>query len=375
MDTPIRILHVLAAMDLAGTETLLMNFYRNINREKVQFDFAVSAIAECAYDKEIEELGGRIFHYPRYRGKNHFAYKKWWESFFDEHPEYHIVHGHIGSTAAIYLSIARKKGRYTIAHSHSTNAVASVQHIIYKLFSFPTRYVADFYFGCSRRALIDRYGLRIANDKEKSKVLNNAIDAQKFIFNDEVRKQERAKLKLPEKKLVLGTVGRLSAQKNPYEIVRICDYLKRKGVDYRFLWYGVGELKEDITKELKEKNLNDIVYLCGTRLDIYNALQAMDIFIFPSIFEGLGISCVEAQAAGLPTLCSDTIPIEAKVTNLAKFLKLNDTNRWCTEVEMISNEINEENYKRPNTYQAVVAAGYDVIDLAKWLENFYMMKW
>ena len=149
METPIRVLHVLTAMDLAGTETLLMNFYRNINRENVQFDFAVSATQECAYDREIEELGGYIFHYPRYKGTNHFAYKKWWEEFLDEHTEYHVVHGHIGSTAAIYLSIANKKGRYTIAHSHSTNSTVKINSIIYGLFSYPTRYIADYFFGCS----------------------------------------------------------------------------------------------------------------------------------------------------------------------------------------------------------------------------------
>lgn len=103
MDRPIRILHVLTAMNLAGTETLLMNFYRNINRDMVQFDFAVSATQECAYDREIEELGGHIYHYPSYRGKNHFSYKKWRNDFLVEHPEYHIIHGHIGSTASIII--------------------------------------------------------------------------------------------------------------------------------------------------------------------------------------------------------------------------------------------------------------------------------
>ena len=131
MTEPLRILHVLTAMDLAGTETLLMNFYRNIDRSKVQFDFAVSATKECAYDQEIISMGGLIFHYPRYRGTNHFAYKKWWKIFLETHPEYKIIHGHIGSTAAIYLSIAKSMGRYTIAHSHSTDSTLTLHSILF----------------------------------------------------------------------------------------------------------------------------------------------------------------------------------------------------------------------------------------------------
>ena len=375
MNRPIRILHVLTAMNLAGTETLLMNFYRNINRSLVQFDFAVSATQECAYDREIEDLGGHIYHYPSYRGKNHFSYKKWWNDFLEEHPEYHIIHGHIGSTASIYLRIAKNKGRYTIAHSHSTKSAVSAHSIVYRLYSYPTRYIADFFFGCSQQALIDRYGYKVASDENRAKVLNNAIDAKKYTFNIEERKKVRRELSLPEDMLVLGTVGRLTPPKNPHEIIRICENLKKNGLNFVFLWYGTGELKEEIEKEISNKGLNDIIWLCGTRPDIYNVLQAMDIFIFPSVWEGLGIACVEAQAAGLPTLCSDTIPQEARVTDLSLFIKLNDTEKWCEEVYKIASRIQSESYLRPNAYQDILDAGFDIVDLARWLEEFYAEKW
>lgn len=375
MDRPIRILHVLTAMNLAGTETLLMNFYRNINRDKVQFDFAVSATQECAYDREIEDLGGHIYHYPSYRGKNHFSYKRWWNDFLEDHPEYHIIHGHIGSTASIYLRIAKNKGRYTIAHSHSTKSSISAHSFFYRLYSYPTRYIADFFFGCSQQALIDRYGYKVASDGDRAKVLNNAIDAKKYTFNVEERKKVRRELSLSEDMLVLGTVGRLTPQKNPHEIIHICDNLKKNGLDFVFLWYGTGEMKEEIEKEISNKGLKDVIWLCGTRPDICNVLQAMDIFIFPSVWEGLGIACVEAQAAGLPTLCSDTIPKEAKATDLSSFLKLNDTEKWCAEIEIIASRIENENYLRPNTYQDILNAGFDVVALAKCLEKFYTEKW
>lgn len=372
METPIRVLHVLTAMDLAGTETLIMNFYRNINKEKVQFDFAVSATQECAYDREIEELGGYIFHYPRYKGTNHFAYKKWWEEFLDEHPEYHVVHGHIGSTAAIYLNIAKKKGRYTIAHSHSINSTVNIHSILYGLFSYPTRYIADYFFGCSQQALIDRFGKKIANNHNKARVLNNAIEARKYIYNADTRNSIRMEMGLPEDILVLGTVGRLTPAKNPDEIIRICYKLKNEGLDFVFLWYGTGELKKEVEETIKNKDLADRIKLCGTRKDIYNVLQAMDIFIFPSLWEGLGIACIEAQASGLPTLCSDTIPQEAKATALCEFLELNQTEQWVKRIIALADCISGEGYQRKNTLNEVIASGYDITSLAKWLEQFYI---
>ena len=130
----IRILHVLHIMNYAGTETLLMNIYRNVDRNQIQFDFAVCDVSIGDYDEEIKSLGGRLIYYPRYKGINHFLYKKWWNSFFREHKEYCIVHGHIGSTAAIYLSIANKYGCYTIAHSHATDS--HIQNIKEKYINF-----------------------------------------------------------------------------------------------------------------------------------------------------------------------------------------------------------------------------------------------
>lgn len=367
MSEPIRILHVLHGMDMAGTETLLMNIYRNINRENVQFDFAVCAGRECAYDKEILSMGGIIIPYPRYKGTNHFTYVKWWNEFFKTHLEYKIIHGHIGSTAAIYLSIAKKHERYTIAHSHSTHTGQINMHdILYSIYTYPTRYIADFFFGCSKKALVDRYGKKVAEDSGKSKVFNNAIDPEKFIYNEATRRLVRAEYSLHDDVIVIGTVGRLSPQKNPFEIIRIVDDLVKRGLNFKFLWIGKGELEIEIKAEIKRKKLEDYFIMAGTRPDIYNVLQAMDIFVFPSVWEGLGISCVEAQAAGLPTLCSNTIPIEAKVTCGCKFLPLNDTDCWVKEI------INLIGYKRTNCYQQVLEAGYDIKDTSLWLEKYYL---
>lgn len=369
--SPIRILHVLTAMNMAGTETLLMNFYRNIDRSRVQFDFAVTSTEHCDYDDEITSLGGKIIHYPLYNPLKHESYKKWWNDFFTEHPEYKVVHGHIGSTAAIYLKIAKKHGCFTIAHSHSTKGNFSLINLAYQIYSYPTRYIADQFFGCSQKALVDRYGKKVANSS-KARVINNGIDAEKYIFNPEIRNEMRTEFKENENQLIIGTVGRLTEAKNPFETIRICKMLKDRGLNFKFLWFGDGELKADIIQSVNENHLENTIKLMGKRSDIYNVLQAFDIFLFPSIFEGLGIACIEAQASGLPTLCSDTIPPEANISDCCVFLPLNDTAAWCDEIEKTVSYIGSSEYQRPDNFKAVENAGYEIKNEAKWLENFYI---
>ena len=215
MSEPIRILHVIGIMNRGGAENMIMNLYRSIDRTRVQFDFVENEGGEAAFDREILSLGGRIYRCPHYNGKNHFAYRKWWNSFFHTHQaEYAAVHGHVGSTAAIYLSIAARYGIYTIAHSHSINQMRSVGDALYALFSYPTRFVADTFFACSRDAGISRYGKQIGHDPKRCTVLHNAIDTTRFAFSPDARKATRKKLGLSETQIVLGNISRFSDPKN-----------------------------------------------------------------------------------------------------------------------------------------------------------------
>lgn len=374
----IRILHVVAKMQLGGTETLLMTFYRQINRELVQFDFAVTAKEEAAYDKEILELGGRIYRYPRYYGWNHRAYVRWWHRFFEEHPEYHIIHGHIGYTAATYLHIAKRYGCYAIAHSHSTNEVKTLRNlwkkrtlsdIAHRVCYFPSRYVADYFFGCSRQALIDRYGKKVARNSAIASVLNNAIDAQRFIYNEADRATVRWEYSLAEDDFVIGTVGRLTTHRNPAMVIDIVSQLVKRGIKFKFLWIGQGQLEQEIKAEIKRHELEDYILLPGARKDIHRVLSAMDVFILPSLWEGLGIACIEAQAAGLPTLCSESVPVDAKITDLFHYLPLDNASKWADEI------VRQKGVRRSNRYMEVVHAGYDVKTVAKWLQEFYIQKY
>ena len=188
----IRVLHVIGIMNRGGAETMIMNLYRNIDRDRVQFDFVENTLENGIYENEILSLGGRIFHCPKFNG-NVISYVRWWDTFFDKHKdEYTFVHGHIGSTAAMYLASARKHGIKTIAHSHNAySKTFSLNQLEYQILSYPTRFIADYCFACSKEAGISRFGKKV-----QFHIVRNAIDTQTFIFNDEIRKNLRKELQI-----------------------------------------------------------------------------------------------------------------------------------------------------------------------------------
>lgn len=363
MALPIRILHVIGIMNRGGAENMIMNLYRNIDRTKIQFDFVENTNEHAAFDEEIQSLGGRIYHCPRYKGKNHFAYTKWWNDFFIAHAkEYPIVHGHLGSTAAIYLSIAKKYGAYTIAHSHSTGFGS----MIYRLFAYPTRYVADHFFTCSRDAGVSRYGKKVGNNLSICQVLNNAIDTQKFVFTAEAKRQMRATLHISENMLVIGHVGRFVGAKNHLFLIDVFRRIHDKERNSVLLLVGDGELRPVIEQRIAEYGLTECVIFAGVQSDVHRFYQAMDVFVFPSIYEGLGIAAIESQAAGLPCCVADTLPNEVAVTDLLQFRPLEDgADQWAEWVFSRAKE------SRRDTLEAIRNAGYDISSTSVWLENFY----
>lgn len=364
MAKPIRILHVIGIMDRGGAETMIMNLYRNIDRSEVQFDFVQNEGNEAAYDKEILELGGRIYHCPRYKGTNHITYIKWWNNFFKENRDvYSVVHGHIGSTAAIYLSIAKKFGIYTIAHSHSAGEGSR----IYRCFSYPTRYISDMFFACSRDAGISRYGQKVGGDVNKCIVLNNAIDTKKFIFNEECRKIMRTKLGIEEDSVVIGHVGRFVDAKNHAYLIDIFEQVQVIDPKSKLLLVGDGELRSAIEKKVKDKGLENSVIFAGIQSNVWDYYQVMDAFVFPSIYEGLPVSMVEAQAAGLLCYVSSNVPQETAITNLVEFISLeNEPQIWANRI------LNGIKKGRLNMHADIQKAGYDVAYTANWLTDFYL---
>lgn len=365
MDQQIRILHVIGQMNRGGAESMIMNIYRKIDRIKIQFDFVVHTDSICDFDDEIKSLGGKIYNCPRFTGTNIVSYIKFWNEFFKEHKEYKIIHGHIGSSASIYLEIAKKNGLFTIAHSHSGGFDTGIKGSMYRLFSYPTRFIADYFFACSESAGISRYGKRVVNNKTIFSVLKNAIDVNQYAFSEEIRYKKRKELDL-ENKFVIGHVGRFDKAKNQEYLVEIFKLIVKKNENAILILIGDGELKSHIFEKVKNYGLGDRVIFTGVRSDVNELLQAMDVFVFPSIYEGLPVTVIEAQAAGLPCLISDTITNEVCITALVQQLSIKQgIISWGEKIELLNGKI------RSSFIDDIKQYGYDINTSVVNLEKFY----
>ncbi|MDO4589841.1 MAG: glycosyltransferase family 1 protein [Slackia sp.] len=364
----IRILHVIGVMNRGGAETIIMNLYRSIDRERIQFDFLVNTENEGDYDREIRELGGRIYALPRFTGTNYLAYKKACRAFFQEH-RYPIVHGHIGSSAAIYLSEAKKAGSFTIAHSHAQNFPISPGEIAFRALSFPTRFIADYFMACSQQAGVDRYGKKAA-ESDRYHVLKNGIDLSSCGFDDNDRKSIRAELAIPRDALVYGHVGRFDPIKNHPFLVEVFEAALEKKPDAFLVLVGREDDAHAIRALCEEKGLMDNVRFLGLREDVHRVLSAIDVFVFPSFKEGLSIAAVEAQASGLPCLLSTGVPSLAQATKRVRFLPLDVGAHAWSDAAL---ELFEAHRKadRASAIDEVRRAGYDIAESTAWLQEFY----
>ncbi|NRG44680.1 glycosyltransferase family 1 protein, partial [Bacillus sp. CRN 9] len=358
---PIRVLQVFAKMNRGGAESMIMNLYRNIDRSFIQFDFIVHTEDECSFDEEIYKLGGKIYRVPAYKGSNHVSYIKEWDRFFNYHPEYKIIHGHMRSTASIYLKIAKNYGFITIAHSHNTSSGNGFPAIAKNILQYPIRYIADYQLACSRAAGEWLFGKQVYK-KDSFYILNNAIETKNFVFNNTIRDKIRKEF-LIEDKLVVGHIGRFHQQKNHELVIEIFQKVYEKNNNALLLLVGEGELRPSIEKKVKNLGLNNSVIFCGVRSDVSELLQAMDVFLFPSLYEGLGIVILEAQASGLPCIVSDKIPREAFVTNLIQEVSLNSSiDIWAEKILKYT-----QDNKRKNKYKQIKSNGYDIVQTTEWL--------
>lgn len=366
MPEPIRILQVFAQMNRGGAETMIMNLYRNIDRSIVQFDFVVHTDVKCSYDDEIRALGGYIYRIETYNGKNHYDYKKSWSIFFQNNPQYKIIHGHVRSTASIYLGIAKKYGLSTIAHSHNTSSGNGLSAIAKNILQYPIRYTADYLFACSKSAGDWLFGKK-ACQKENFYLIKNAIDSEQFTFDEKIRLSKRREFNINDK-YVIGHVGRFHTQKNHDFLIDIFKEVHNKKKNAVLLLIGDGNLQAVIENKIRDNGLIDSVIFTGVRTDISELMQAMDVFVFPSLFEGLGIVTIEAQTTGLPTIVSETIPNEAYLTDLIIKEKLSSSpTKWAEKILEYT-----EGYERKNRTETIKSMGYDISETAYWLQKFYL---
>lgn len=329
---PIRVLHVLGALNIGGAEMMVMNLYRNIDREKIQFDFVIHTTAQGDFTNEILDLGGRIYSCPRYIGRNHIQYCKWWNNFLEEHREYKIIHGHVRSTASLYMAIARKKGCVTISHSHSTSNGEGISALAKNAMQYPIRYVADYMFACSDEAGKWLFGKK-AITRNSYRVISNAIDMKRFAFNEQKRGEIREQLGIINEDFVIGHVGRFTEPKNHMFLIDIFQRVRQKRQNVKLLLVGDGELKDKVKQETERLGVSDSVIFAGTKTETEDYYQAMDIFVFPSLWEGLGIAVLEAQANGLGCMVSDRVPDKVKISEGVRFLALEEPEKWIELLE------------------------------------------
>lgn len=361
MNEPIRVLHIVTHMNRGGLETMIMNYYRHIDRSKVQFDFLTHRNEKKDYDDEIISLGGRIYHLPPlnpYSIKYHKAIK----NFFKEHQEFKVVHCHLDCMSSIPLMYAKNAGiRVRIAHAHSTNLDRNIKILIKQYYKKKiTKYATDLY-ACGNDAGSWMF------QRETFKILPNAIDLDSFSFNTVIRNKVRNELNVSDN-LVFGHVGRFCYPKNHLFLIDIFNQIYKSNNHAVLVLIGTGELEEQIRNKVIELNLTNNVKFLGLRKDINELLNAMDCFIFPSNYEGTPVSVIEAQASGLLCFISDSVPIDCIVTSNVEVISLNKTpTQWAT---IILNKVSKFNRKKVN--YDIKEAGLDITETVKILEETYM---
>lgn len=378
MSKAIRVLHVLGGTSLGGAESRIMDLYRQMDREEIQFDFLVHSSAVrtfCEdvpereaqyYDEEIKRLGGHIYVLPKFKVYNYLTYKKAIQEFFKSHHEFRVVQGHMTSTAGIYLPIAKRYGiPITAAHARSAGVDRGLKGIATRILRKNLYKKTDYCFACSALAGVSVFGKK-QTDEGKVKIIYNAIDAKKYAYQPEKRKLMREKLEV-EGKLVLGHVGRFAAPKNHPYLIEIFASLCSMREDAVLVLLGDGPDRSAIEEKCKELGVREKVLFMGNCKQPEDYYQAFDIFLLPSLYEGLPGVLVEAQAAGLRCLVSDNVTREAQATDLVTYLDIGKpASTWADAI------LAQADYDRCVTYQEIAQAGLDVKKQAEAYRDFYL---
>lgn len=375
-----RILHVISTLNIgSGIANFVMSYYRKMVCKDVQFDFLLFNPVEKDFTEEVKALGGRVYFIPQ-PTLNFGKYSKAVKRFFKEHNgEWDIVHIHEILVQKFISKSCRKYGgvKKVAIHSHASEFVLPT----FGVSAFKNKMImafkrvrnswllsgikrnCDYFFACSVDAGIALYGKKILRDKRFC-VINNAIDTQKYAFDEKIRKQYRKELNIEDKKVIIQ-VGRLCEQKNQTFFLDAMQKICESDSSYVLLLVGDGRLKKDVKEKTARLNLGNNVILTGNRTDVENLFQCADISVLPSLTEGLGIVLIEAQASGLPCVASTGVPKEAEITPYVRFLDLKDgAERWA---EAVLNT----GLVRYDTKDYVINNGYDIDTNVEKLYNKY----
>ena len=363
---PIRVAQIMGKWVGGGVEAVVMNYYRHIDRDKIQFDFICDDDSTRIPTEEIEKLGGKVILIPPYQKV--FKYHKTLKKVLQE-GQYKIVHSHINALSVFSLWAAKSAGvPVRIAHSHSTSNKKEWKKTLLKNILRPfSKVFATDYFCCSELAGRWLFGNK-EYDNGNVYLLNNAIDLDKFKYDEEKRKEKRKELNIEDSTLVIGHVGRFVEQKNHRFLIDIFNEVHKQKENSILLLAGQGPLMEEMKEKVKILGIEDSVKFLGQRNDINELYQAMDLLLFPSLYEGLGMVVVEAQISGLPCVVSTEIPKIAKVTEKITFINLENKIEIWTEI--IFKYLKNINRKNINFTDGIKK--YDIIKETTKLEKKYL---
>ncbi len=355
----IRIAQVIGNAKVGGVINCVMNYFRNIDTSKVQFDFYT--YAPSPFDEEIKARGGRVFYFPSV-----FAFFKCVrflrKSFKCE--QYDIVHAHMTSLSFVSLLAAKQAGvKHRICHAHSTtNKEEGFVHVVKSCLKHVSTWFATDIAGCSRLSINWLYGKKAA---KKAYLMRNAIDLDKFDVTDEEKQELKAHYGLENCKVV-GHIGRFEFQKNiPFLVKAFAIFCKSRD-DARLMLVGGGTEFENVKKLVETLKIEDKVLFMTEKRDVQEYYALFDLFALPSRFEGLPLVAIEAQAMGIPCLLSDCITKEADITGHVEYLPVLSANYWANEISRVLDENVSYDGRK-----AVAAAGYDIVEESKNLLEYY----
>lgn len=364
MDRPIKVLAVVYKLNRAGLESRLMDIIRNIDIKRVQIDIYTYQQEPGVYDEEVKALGGIVYYNPPLTVKNMFWYVQYFKDFLKNHPEYKIVHAHQDAWCSVFCKGAYLAGvPIRIAHSRTAISARSFGYIAKDIIKLPTRRYANYYFAVSKKAAIWLYGRKLY-EQGKVQIWPNAIDAERFYYDETTRDKVRKENKWNEKYVIMH-VGNFTAPKNHPFILEVFNEVRKKTDNALLILVGTGD-RSFIDEYIRKHDLEQCIQLLGTRGDVNELLQGADVFFFPSVFEGLPGALVEAQAAGLPCVISNTIAEEVQITPNLTILSLETPKEeWSESI------IRYKNFVREDTRKNIEEKGFDVQSLTDKLCQFY----
>lgn len=368
MGSPLRVLQIMGIVESGGVEAVIMNYYRNIDKNKVQFDFVMHKGGNPYYIAEVQSMDARVYEITPY-SKNIIAFTyEIYKIIKDGH--YDIVHSNMNALSCFPLFAAWLAGaKVRILHNHTTDTKAEGLRTVLKRTLRPfAKMFANNYWACSELAAEWMYGKQAVN-AGKVTIINNAIDLDKFAFNQEKRDKLRKELGL-EGKFIIGHVGRFVKQKNHEFLIDIFAEVAKEKENAVLVLIGEGPLMESIKSKVANLHLTDKVIFLGVRNDVADLYNVMDVFALPSFYEGLPVVGVEVQANGLPFLCSDQVTREILISDSIKLLPLNDgTGKWAEEI------LNTNRVSLAETLKSMQKAGFDIRNEAIRLgDRYFNMK-